>query len=62
MPDLWLPGTHLHVYREGFEDRVAYLLDDVPEWHGSLDSGVNALEGFLRFCAVDPLPPIQTAV
>ena len=31
-PDEWLSETHLHLYREGFEDRVAYELNDAPGW------------------------------
>jgi hypothetical protein len=62
LPDQWLEGTHLHLYREGFEDRIAYRLADVNDWVTPVGNGVTVLEGFLRFCAIDPLPSIQTAV
>ena len=31
-PDQWLDGTHLHIFREGFDDKIAYELQDVPAW------------------------------
>lgn len=62
-PDEWLPGTHLHFYREGFDDRIAYLLTDVNGWSvPTTDDGIALLQGFLRFCGVEPLPLIQTAL
>lgn len=61
-PGEWLPGTHMHLYREGFDDRVAYLLADVLDWHADPNADdVEVLEEFLRFCGVDPLPLIQLA-
>ena len=59
----WISGSHLHLYREGLDDRVAYELEDAPEWdNGQLPDGIAALERFLRFCAVTAWPPIQTAL
>jgi predicted heme/steroid binding protein len=59
----WISGTHLHLYREGFDDRVAYELEDAPEWEGGgSGDGIIALEGFLSFCVVAVWPPIQTAL
>lgn len=53
----------MHVYREGFDDRVAFLLPDVPGWGATADlDDVTQLQTFLRFCGVDPLPAVQTAV
>lgn len=50
------------MYREGFDDRVAYLLADVIGWHADPNADdVEVLEEFLRFCGVDPLPLIQLA-
>lgn len=59
----WLGGTHLHLYREGFEDKIAYELLDAPGWadDGSTD-GIPALERFMRFCAIIGWPPIQTTL
>jgi hypothetical protein len=59
----WLPRTHLHVYTEGFDDRIAYELTDAPRWTGPhLIDGIPALELFMRYCAVDEWPPIQTSI
>lgn len=62
-PGEWLSGTHLHLYREGFEDRIAYELVDAPGWNESLSGdGIAALERFMRFCGVDQWPPIQASL
>lgn len=62
-PGQWLGGTHLHLFREGFDDRIAFDLDAVPAWvNGNLSDGIDALERFLRFCAVTSWPEIQTSI
>lgn len=59
----WISGTHIHIYREGLDDRVAYELEDAPEWSDNQTAdGIAVLERFLRFCAVTAWPPIQTAM
>lgn len=59
-----LPCPHLHLYREGFENRIAYLLADVPQFIVTNPAnGLVWLEDFLKFChVVDGVPPIQTTV
>jgi len=62
-PGEWIGGTHLHLYREGFEDRVAYELRDAPGWfNGGTTEAIPAFEKFLQFCSVIQWPPIQTAI
>lgn len=62
-PGQWLSGTHLHLYREGFEDRIAFELQDAPGWTGGVvTDGIHALERFMRFCGVVTWPAIQTAL
>ncbi len=62
-PGVWINGTHLHLYREGFDDKVAYELHEAPGWEdGSLTDGIVALEQFMRFCSVEQWPPIQTSL
>lgn len=62
-PDEWIGGTHLHLYREGFEDRIAYELGEAPGWTDvNAASGIPALERFMRFCGIAQWPPIQTAL
>ena len=59
-PGEWINETHLHLYREGFEDRIAYELADAPGWENiSPMEGIPALVRFMRFCGVAQWPPIQ---
>lgn len=62
-PGEWIGETHLHLYREGFGDRIAYELVDAPGWTDPLlTDGILALERFMRFCGVTQRPPIQTSL
>ena len=62
-PGQWISDTHIHLYREGYDDRIAYELMDTPGWTGGTSSsGVAALESFMSFCAIIDWPPIQTAL
>jgi len=61
-PGEWLSNSHLHLYKEGFEDRVAYHLNEVPNFSFTFSDDMGALEQFLNLCAVDPIPPIQTSI
>jgi hypothetical protein len=58
-PGELLPESHLHLYREGFDARVAFRLDEIPSSPLTSSTDFQSLEWFLRFCAVDPLPKIQ---
>jgi hypothetical protein len=62
-PGQRLVGTDIHLYREGFGDRVAFLPNDVPEF-SSISPGddVGWLVAFLRFSGVQSLPTIQTTM
>ena len=48
---------HIHIYREGFEDKWAYSIDS------SLFTNANdiydALNDFFRYCNIQNVPPIQ---
>lgn len=62
-PGEWMRGTHLHLYREGFEDRVAFELNEVEGRPFQLDGDpVIFLQDFLRFCGVQSWPPIQMGI
>jgi hypothetical protein len=56
-------GVHIHVYREGFGDRVAYLPEDLPSFKlpGNLRD-LNWLMAFLDFCNIIDRPLIQTVL
>lgn len=61
-PEDWIDGTHLHLYREGFEDRIAFTLPDAPRWTDpTVTDAIPALEKFMRYCGIDRWPPIQTS-
>ncbi len=54
---------HIHVYLEGFEDRVAYRFDEMPDLAvQNPGNGLLTLEDFLLFCGVQKWPPIQLSV
>ncbi len=62
-PGVWIGGNHLHLYREGFETRIAYELQDLQHWtYGHNPDGIPALEGFMRFCGLTIWPQIQTSL
>ena len=62
-PGELLTSSHLHLYREGYDDRVAYLLDELPDGFVlSFADDLTALTQFLTLSAVDPIPPVQTRI
>lgn len=52
-----LGGTHLHVYREGYESRWAYPLDS--ERFRDPNNVVQTLIDFWVYCCIEGMPPIQ---
>jgi hypothetical protein len=62
-PNERLAGPHMHLYRENYDDRIAYDLADVPGLNiNDLGSGVKCLEDFLVFSGVSEWPAIQLAL
>lgn len=61
-PGEWLRENHLHLYREGFEDRVAFRLGEVPGFPFSFATDLDGLVRFLTFCHVQPVPTIQATL
>jgi hypothetical protein len=58
-----LVGPHMHLYRENFDDRIAYELPDVPGLViRDRESGVSCLEDFLRFVGLKTWPAIQLSI
>lgn len=52
-----IPSPHLHVYREGYDDKWAYPLD--PSQFVNPHDLAVALVDFCRFCAIDPPSEFQ---
>jgi len=59
----WLSGTHLHIYREGYEARIAFELDAVSGFTFTrpLELTKTFCE-FLDFCHVVDRPPVQLVI
>ena len=59
-PSYRFTGDHLHLYRENFSDRIAFLPNDVPAFPVPTNpDAVRWLIAFLQFCNVQKIPPIQ---
>lgn len=55
-----IPTPHLHIYREGYDDKWAFPVPtDIDISSGD---AAQILANFLKFCGVDPLPPVQGGV
>jgi hypothetical protein len=62
-PGEWIRQAHLHLYRDGFDDRIAYTLVDAPGWPDpNTSDAIPALEHFMRYCRFTAWPPIQTSL
>lgn len=62
-PNERFTGVHIHLYREHFADRVAFLPVDLPSFAAPSDGNeVSWLVAFLRFCNVQSIPPIQEGI
>lgn len=56
-------GAHIHLYHEGFGDRVAYLPEDLPAFHlPSNPHELDWLTTFLDYCNIINRPAIQTVM
>jgi hypothetical protein len=55
-----LPGTHLHLFREGYDDRWAYLID--PAHFTLLSDPATTFQEFCIFCKIESPPPVQGVI
>lgn len=55
-----ITGTHVHLYREGFDDKWAYPLD-VGQFPNPNDIA-RTFEDFCRYCRVAPIPSFQVGL
>lgn len=51
-----ISGAHIHIYREGYDDKFAFPLSQYP-FRNSTDI-VLTFEDFARFCYIQNLPPV----
>jgi len=52
-----VPGTHIHLYREGYGDKWAYSVD--PEKFPHLNDLWQTLHDFMNFCNVQKIPIVD---
>jgi hypothetical protein len=55
-----IPGTHLHLFREGFEDKWAYPID--PGIFTLLSDPGTTFQDFCAFCKIESPPPVQGVI
>lgn len=56
-------GVHIHLYREGFGDRVAWLPQDLPSFRvPAKPHDLDWLTAFLDYCNIINRPIIQTVM
>jgi len=55
-----LLGTHLHIFREGYDDRWALAVD--PDKFSSVDDPGKTFQEFCAFCNIEGAPPIQEVI
>ena len=59
-PEERFTGVHIHLYREGFGDRVAYLPEDLPAFRlPGTPHDLDWLTAFLDYCHIINRPDIQ---
>jgi len=50
-------GPHIHIYKEGFDDKFAYPIDSIG---ADLSTSMQeVLVKFLKYCNIQNIPPIQ---
>ena len=55
-----LSGTHLHLFREGYDDRWAYPVD--PSNFNLLSDPGSTFRDFCAFCKIEAPPPVQGVI
>ncbi|HSS97759.1 MAG TPA: hypothetical protein VLK33_12050 [Terriglobales bacterium] len=55
-----LSGTHLHLFREGYDDKWAYPVD--PNIFTMLNDPGTAFQEFCNFCTIDSPPSVQGVI
>jgi hypothetical protein len=55
-----LSGTHLHLFKEGFDDKWAYPVD--PSAFSLLSDPGTTFQEFCAFCRIESPPPVQGVI
>jgi hypothetical protein len=55
-----LAGTHIHLYREGYDDKWAYPVDAVR--FTNLADTRKSFEDFCAYCNIQGVPPFQAGL
>lgn len=55
-----LSGTHLHLFREGYEDRWAYAID--PKTFTLLTDPGTTFQEFCTYCKIESPPAVQGVI
>jgi len=55
-----LSGTHLHLFKEGYDDRWAYPVD--PSRFTLLSDAGATFQEFCAFCKIESPPPVQGVI
>jgi len=55
-----LSGTHLHLFREGYDDRWAFPVD--PAAFTLLSDPGTTFQEFCAFCRIESPPPVQGVI
>lgn len=55
-----LAGTHIHLFREGYDDRWAYPVD--VKLFTMLSDPATTFQEFCEFCKIESPPPVQGVI
>jgi hypothetical protein len=55
-----LSGTHLHLFKEGYDDRWAYPVD--PNTFTLVNDPGKTFQEFCAFCNIESPPPVQGVI
>lgn len=62
-PNERLTCPHIHLYQEGFDDRIAFYPQEIKKFSiSNPQDDITWLTDFLRFCGVHEIPNIQTEI
>jgi hypothetical protein len=55
-----LPGTHLHIFKEGYDDKWAYRIDNTL--FSMIQDPATTFGEFCAFCHIESPPPFQGVI